>query len=107
MNRRKQITARTWLMTLLLLFVSAVVADDFDLDWYTIDGGGDMFSTGGEFELSGTIGQPDATTVVMTGGDFELTGGFWAPFAPGPAPVTPSAVEPGGPAEPKEPEPAP
>ena len=32
--------------------------------------------SGGEFELSGTIGQPDAGAT-MTGGDFELTGGFW------------------------------
>lgn len=35
-----------------------------------------MRSTGGEFELSGTIGQPDAGK--MSGGDFTLTGGFWA-----------------------------
>ena len=33
-------------------------------------------NTGGDYELSGTIGQPDAG--VMTGGDFELAGGFWA-----------------------------
>ena len=64
-------------MMLLLVFVGAVVADDFDLDWYTVDGGGDMLCTGGEFELCGTIGQPDASEFVMTGGDFELTGGFW------------------------------
>ena len=32
-------------------------------------------STSGDFELSGTIGQPDAG--VMTSGDFTLTGGFW------------------------------
>lgn len=52
--------------------------EPFEIDWYTIDGGGEMFSTGGDFELSGTIGQPDANVVVMTGGDFELLGGFWA-----------------------------
>lgn len=34
-----------------------------------------MHTTGGEFQLSGTIGQPDAGT--MTGNTFELTGGFW------------------------------
>ena len=51
---------------------------DFDLSWHTIDGGGG-FSTGGDFELSGTIAQHDAgpSTGAMTGGDFELTGGFW------------------------------
>jgi hypothetical protein len=37
-----------------------------------------MWTTGGDFELSGTVGQPDANTTVMTGGDFELSGGFWA-----------------------------
>jgi hypothetical protein len=39
-----------------------------------------MRSTGGTFELSGTIGQPDAG--VIAGGAFELTGGFWFKVAP-------------------------
>jgi hypothetical protein len=39
--------------------LSALGAADFDLSRYTIDGGGVMFSTGGDFELSGTIVQPD------------------------------------------------
>lgn len=51
------------------------LADIFDLNWYTIDGGGFTYSTGGEFSLGGTIGQPDAG--VMSGGDFSLGGGFW------------------------------
>ncbi len=46
---------------------------DFDLSWYTIDGGGGT-STGDGFVLRGTIGQPDAGT--LSGGDFELRGGF-------------------------------
>ncbi len=54
---------------------------DFDLSWYTVDGGGGSSSTGGDFELSGTIGQPDAGA--MTGGDFEMTGGFWFEQPPG------------------------
>jgi hypothetical protein len=66
-------------LVLCVAFVAALSApaDDFDLDWWTFDGGGEMWTTGGDFELSGTIGQPDASTVPMTGGDFELTGGFW------------------------------
>lgn len=48
---------------------------EFDLTWHTVDGGGVMRSTGGNFELSGTIGQPDAGA--MSGGNFTLTGGFW------------------------------
>ena len=54
---------------------AAYLGGDFDLSWYTIDGGGGGESTGGDFALAGTIGQPDAGT--MSGGDFELAGGFW------------------------------
>lgn len=39
-----------------------------------------MRSTGGDFELSGTIGQPDAG--VLAGGDLKLSGGFWFELAP-------------------------
>lgn len=63
---------------LVLLTAVAAIGQTYDLSWYTVDGGGEMFTTGGDFELSGTIGQPDAGVAVMTGGDFELTGGFWA-----------------------------
>lgn len=52
-----------------------------ELSWYTVDGGGDMFSAGGDLELSGTIGQTDAG--VMSGGDLTLTGGFWFGHPPG------------------------
>jgi hypothetical protein len=59
----------------------SVVASDFELTRWTVDDGGGMFTAGGEFELSGTIGQPDAGT--MTGSVFELNGGFWFPVADG------------------------
>jgi hypothetical protein len=56
-------------------------ASELDLGWYTIDCGGDMWCVGqgytGEIELSGTVGQPDASVVVMTGDEIELVGGFW------------------------------
>jgi hypothetical protein len=55
-------------------------AQSFAIDWHTIDGGGGT-SSGGNFSLSGTIGQPDANTQPMTGGNFSLTGGFWSLFA--------------------------
>jgi len=58
-------------------------ADNFTISRWTIDGGGIMFSTGANFELSGTIGQPDASTVAVTGGHFELSGGFWFRVEPG------------------------
>ncbi len=47
----------------------------FEMSRTTIDGGGVMHSSGGEFELLGTVGQPDAA--VMSDRDFQLTGGFW------------------------------
>jgi hypothetical protein len=59
----------------LALSTGAAHAQDYAITWYTIDGGGGT-STGGDFSLSGTIGQHDAGGP-MTGGDFSVTGGFW------------------------------
>ena len=42
------------------------------VDWYKIAGGGGT-STGGTYQVSGTIGQPDASGA-MTGGNYSLTG---------------------------------
>jgi hypothetical protein len=65
----------------LSLSLTAALAQEFgpgafDLTWNTIDNGGGT-STGGGFELAGTIGQPDAG-VTLIGGTFEVRGGFWA-----------------------------
>ena len=49
----------------------------FAVNWFTIDGGGQTFSQSPNFQLGGTIGQPDALQLA-TGGGFELVGGFWA-----------------------------
>ena len=61
-----------------MLLVSALCAraQNFTIDWFTIDGGGGT-STGGVFSVSGTIGQPDAGGP-MSGGNYSLTGGFWS-----------------------------
>ena len=59
-------------------FRGAVIAyeqAEFDLSWYTMDGGGATFTTGGTFTLGGTIGQHDAGT--LSGGTFTIAGGFW------------------------------
>lgn len=67
-------------MIIAIVIATATVVmagESFSVDWYTVDAGGVMGSTGGDFELSGTIGQPDAGAT-MTGGEFSLTGGFWA-----------------------------
>ncbi len=70
--------ARTSIVILTVALAPAAPAADLTIDWYTIDGGGGT-STGGNYALSGTIAQPDASSFAapMTGGDFELVGGFW------------------------------
>ncbi len=60
--------------------LAGIAEPAFEISRTTIDGGGVMQSTGGDFELSGTIGQPDAG--VLEGGGFVLTGGFWFGLSP-------------------------
>ena len=60
----------------LLLAVSAARAQPFSVDWYKVAGGGGT-STGGTYEVRGTIGQPDASGA-MSGGNYSVTGGFWS-----------------------------
>jgi hypothetical protein len=63
-----------------LLFVPTLLfAQPYSVDWYKVSGGGGT-STNGQFSLSGTIGQPDASGA-MSGGSYSLTGGFWAFYA--------------------------
>jgi hypothetical protein len=58
---------------LLLLLASAANAG-YNISWHTIDGGGGT-SSGGQYVLTGTIGQPDAA--YSASGNYELLGGFW------------------------------
>jgi len=64
---------------LAILLCGSLIADEFEITRSTIDGGGAMRSTGGDFELSGSIGQPDAGA--LSGEGFDLTGGFWFPLS--------------------------
>ena len=61
---------------LLLLLPALCPAQNYSIDWYKIAGGGGT-SAGGAYSVSGTIGQPDASST-MTGGSYSLTGGFWS-----------------------------
>lgn len=42
----------------------------------TLDGGGGS-ATGGTWKVTGTIGQPDASTQTSIGTDWAVAGGFW------------------------------
>jgi hypothetical protein len=48
----------------------------YSVDWYKISGGGGT-STNGNYSITGTIGQPDASGA-MTGAGYSVTGGFWS-----------------------------
>ena len=63
-----------WILLFALFFIVATAFGDYDISWYTIDGGGGR-SSGGPYMLTGTIGQPDAAW--SSGGSYELLGGFW------------------------------
>ncbi len=59
----------------------SALAQEFSIDWHTIDGGGEVLSETADqsWQLSGAIGQPDATELIdLAGGGWTLTGGFWA-----------------------------
>ena len=66
-----------------LVAALGAMAQEYSISRYTIDGGPGApgLSTGGEYELSGTIGQADAGE--MSGGTYSLTGGFWFEQPPG------------------------
>jgi hypothetical protein len=61
-----------WIM-LLVISAASRANGQYELSWYTIDGGGGT-SSGGPYTLTGTIGQPDAA--YSAGGEYELLGGF-------------------------------
>jgi len=69
------LNGRVILMLLVVLgLILSSSSGQYELSWYTIDGGGGR-SSGGPYELVGTIGQPDAA--YSAGGNYELLGGFW------------------------------
>src|SRR2546427_1362679 len=69
-----------WLAIFLLsVSVCFLRAQSYSIDWFTIDGGGGT-STGGVYQVSGTIGQPDAGRT-MSGGNYSVDGGFWSVIA--------------------------
>ena len=52
---------------------------NYTVDWFKVAGGGGT-STGGTYQISGTIGQHDASGS-LTSGNYALTGGFWSIYA--------------------------
>ena len=62
-----------------MISLSALAGDDLALDWYSIDAGGTLEASGGQWELNGSVGQFDATGPNESSGNgLSLTGGFWS-----------------------------
>jgi len=77
MAKRQSLVLVTALLCCLLLVAVALAerSPGYDLSWWTVDGGGYTFSTGGSYTLGGTVGQPDAGE--MRSDPYTLGGGFW------------------------------
>jgi hypothetical protein len=58
-----------------LLLLTLTASAQYSIDWFKVAGGGGT-STGGNYSLSGTVGQADAGA--MTGGPYGIVGGYWA-----------------------------
>lgn len=61
---------------LAVILATQANAENYSITWSSMDGGGGA-SAGGQYSLSGTVGQFDAGAE-MAGGPFSLLGGFWA-----------------------------
>ena len=84
-GRRIGIDRRRFRASLVALLIATplLAGGQSTIDWWSIDGGGEIRSQGGDWTLSGTLGQPDGTQGnLLTGGSWQLTGGFWAVEAP-------------------------
>ena len=56
--------------------VPALAQSGYDLDWWTVDGGGVSAPSDTGYTLGGTTGQSDAATWQGDNG-YTLSGGFW------------------------------
>lgn len=65
----------------------AATSTGFEIPWWTVDGGGGI-SSGGGFEVVGTIGQADATPT-LSGGCWSVEPGFWGAYGAVHNPGTP------------------
>lgn len=81
--KTKQRTKALCILAALFLCALAAFAVDLNTAWHTLEGGG--VSSGGDFTLTGVVGQGDTTKTVLSGGNFELEGGFLLWEDPDPA----------------------
>ena len=75
MRKRRWILLLSAFFLLVIVGVALAAPTYLDISWWTVDGGGGRCQ-GGNYVVSGTIGQPDASPL-MHGGSFIVSGGFW------------------------------
>ena len=76
------------MLAALLLAPMLLFAQQYSIDWYKVAGGGGT-STSATYQVTGTLGQPDASGA-LTGGGYSLTGGYWSLISAVPTPGTPN-----------------
>ena len=84
MKHRRLVFVATVVLLLFIAGAALAASNGFSIPWWTVDGGGGT-SQGGDFAVSGTIGQPDISPL-MSGGDYTVVGGFWGGALPPPSP---------------------
>jgi hypothetical protein len=77
-KNRQNIRIQHGLALALVLALTQQAVAQYSIDWHTVDGGGGT-STGGTYELQGTLGQHDAGPA--GGGTFDLDSGYWVALA--------------------------
>lgn len=78
MNNKTRFLVRAAPLALVLGLAASTASAEFEIKQWTIASGGVIDATGGDWQLSGTIGQWEATEArALSGGNWRLTGGFW------------------------------
>jgi len=66
--------------SLSIILLGLVISQSFaqyEIKRYSINSGGQT-NSGGDYQISGSVGQVDASNQ-LTGGNYSLNGGFWHP----------------------------
>lgn len=76
MLTRRSMTTTCAAFAITVLTAGTAFAGGYDVVWSTIDGGGGT-STGGNYTLSGTLGQFEVKEPTLLGGDYLHMPGYW------------------------------
>ena len=74
METLNRFQAKSVFVTFIFLLFATSCFGDLSIKWHTVDGGG-LQSKGGNFVITGTIGQPDAGYIA--GNSLNIEGGYW------------------------------